>query len=304
MAVTSAPPLLDAAALARERSMLLAALTDLLLIVGLFITGVWANSLMIIAEGVRALLLVALEFLLLLLLRRIQRGRTFDFDYGPGKLEQFANAGIGTAMGVAGLWVAANAAYRWWNPPDQAAVGLLFAACVGAANLIQNAIVFRALWKAGRDGASVIMTGQVRTRLAKLVSSALVLLALGVNLAFSGGPIGHMAEVVGSAFVAFVMLQLAVSMWRQALPSLLDRTLEERQQRLINRALVSHFEAYDSLIAVRSRLSGNTPYVEIELGFSPERSMGDVQSVADRVRAEVTALIPGAVVMVVPRVSG
>lgn len=281
--------------------MLLAALSDLVLIAGLFATGLWANSLMILAEGVRALLLVMLEFLLLLLLMRIQRGRTHDFDYGAGKLEQFANAGIGTAMGLAGVSVAVGAAYRWFHPPDQAGLGLAFAAAVGAANLVQNAVVFRALWLAGRDGGSVILTGQVRTRLAKLVSSVLVLIALLVNLVFQGGPIGHIAEVAGSAFVAFVMLQLAVAMWREALPSLLDRTLEEHQQQRINRALAAHFEAYDSLFAVRSRLSGNTPHVEIELGFGPERTMADVQAVADAVKGAVVALIPGAVVTVVPR---
>ncbi|MEP9379582.1 cation transporter [Aquabacter sp. CN5-332] len=296
----SADPPLDPAALARERSMLIGGLSDIVLVVLVFFAAVFGNSLMMLAETARAVLLISLEMLLLVLMRRIHRGRTHAFDYGAGKLEQFANAAVGTAMGLAGVSVAVAAAYRWWHPPEQQELGLVLATVFCAANVVQNGLVFRALWKAGRDGASVIMTGQVRTRLAKFISSGIVLVALAVNAFFNDTPLGHAAEVAGSAFVAFVMLQLSVSMWRQALPSLLDRTLEEHQQRLINRALTTHFEAYDSFLAVRSRLSGNTPYVEIELGFAAARTMGEVQGVADRVRREVAALIPGAVVTVTP----
>jgi divalent metal cation (Fe/Co/Zn/Cd) transporter len=179
-------------------------------------------------------------------------------------------------------------------------LGLIFAAVVGVANVAQNGMAFWALWRAGRDGASVIMVGQVRTRLAKLMSSGLVLGALCVNAAFGDGPVGLAAEVLGSGFVALVMLELAVSMWRRALPSLLDHSLEEAQQALINRALISHFEEYDDLVAVRSRISGNIPLVEVVLGFAAHRAIGEIQIVVDKVAKEVRDLIPASVVTVMP----
>lgn len=290
----------DALALRRERSMLLAALSDLVLITGYFIAALAANSLMLLAETVRAFLLVLLELVLLGVLRRIHRGRMYAFDYGPGKVEQFANLSVALGMGFAGLWVGAGAAYRWWHPPEQVEAGLWFGVAVGVVNALQNAYVFRALWRAGGDGRSVIMMGQVRTRLAKLVSSGIVLVAMVINASFPGGTIALVAEVGGAAFVALVMLQLSASMMREALPSLLDRTLEEKQQHLINRALVHHFDRYDALISVRSRLSGNLPYVDVVLGFGGARRMDDVQGVADEVAGEVRALIPGAEVTVTP----
>jgi divalent metal cation (Fe/Co/Zn/Cd) transporter len=284
--------------------MLLAALSDVVVIIAAAAVGIWANSLMIGAEVLRGTLLLSLELLLLVLLRRIHRGRTREFDYGAGKLEQFANLGIGAAMGLGGLWVAASAVYRWAHPPEQAGLGLAFAAAVGLVNVIQNGLAFWALWRAGRDGASLIMVGQVRTRLAKFTSSGIVFGALCVNAAFGAGPVGLLAEVLGSGFVALVMLQLAVSMWRQALPSLLDRTLEEGQQTLINRVLAGNFEAYDDLVAVRSRISGSTPMVEVVLGFAPQRQIGEIQGVADTVAREVEELLPGSVVTVTPVATG
>ncbi|MEW6257886.1 MAG: cation transporter [Pseudomonadota bacterium] len=291
----------DAAALARERSILIACLCDIALIAPFLSVGIWANSLMMLAECARGTLLVILELLLLVLMRRIHRGRIHDYDYGSGKIEQFANAGIGTAMGLAGFWVAGSSLWRWFHPPAQDAFGLLMVAALGGVNLILNAWLFWKLWSAARDGASIILTGQVKTRLVKVLSSGIVMIAFCVNAVFVEGVVGQVAELIGGLFIAAAMIQLSVSMWLQALPSLLDRTLEEAQQRMINRALATHFDAYDRLIAVRSRLSGNTPHVQIELGFRAERTMWDVQGVMDRVAADVASLIPGAVVAVVPR---
>lgn len=291
---------IDPAALKRERSMLFAGLSDVAIIVAAFAAAVWGNSLMMAAEGLRGALLVLLEMVLLVLLRRIHRGRIHNFDYGAGKLEQFANLGIGAAMGLGGVWVGITAAYRWWHPPEQATLGLGFAALVGAVNLVQNGLALMALWRAGRDGTSLIMIGQVRTRLAKLISSGIVFVALCVNAALGPGQWGLLADVLGSAFVALVMIQLAVAMARQALPSLLDRTLDEAQQSSINRALARHFDAYDDLLSVSSRLSGNTAVIEVKLGFEPMRSIGEIQRVVDRVAKEISDLIPGALVSVIP----
>jgi len=291
---------IDALALRRERSIMFAGLSDMVVIVAALVAALWGNSLMMAAEALRGQLLVAMEMLLLILLRRIHRGRTHGFDYGAGKLEQFGNLAIGTAMGLGGLWVGAAAAYRWWNPPQQVALGLGFAVLVGVVNVAQNGVAFAGLWRASRDGTSLIMIGQVRTRLAKLISSGIVCAALFVNAALGGSFWGLLAEVLGSGFVALVMLQLAVEMWRQALPSLLDHTLDEARQRSINRVLVQHFEGYDELLAVRSRLSGNTALVEVVLGFQPQRLIGDIQLVVDHVAKDVGDLIPGAFVSIIP----
>lgn len=284
----------------RERSMLIAFLSDIVMWLSYIAAAVWANSLTTLAETARGTLVLALEWILFVLLRRIHRQKTHNYDYGAGQLEQFANLGIGLAMGLTGLWIGGAAAYRWWNPPEQAAFGLAFAAAVGFANLIQNGLAFLGLWRAGRDGTSVIMMGQIRARLAKVISSAIVLCALIVNAFYGDSPVGVAADVLGSLFVALVMLELAVSMWRRSLPSLLDQTLEEGQQERINRSLIAHFEEYDELVSVRSRVSGNTPMVEIVLGMAHDRTMADVQASVDRIADGIRELIPGAEVAVIP----
>ncbi|HEY8613158.1 MAG TPA: cation transporter [Roseomonas sp.] len=302
--IANGPASPDRAALQRERSIMLACLLDLA-ILGPYITiGLLANSLTSVAEALRGTLMVGLEIILWVMLRRIHRGQITEYDYGVGKLEQFANLGIGLAMGGCGIWLLFAAIGRWWSPPEQAGYGLALASLVAFANLILNAVSLRALWLAGRDGTSAIMTVQIRSRAVKLLSSAIVAAAIATNAAAEliGGPrwIGPLAEALGAGFVGLVMIQLAVSLWRESVPHLLDRSLDEARQASINRALAGHFMDYDALLGVKSRIAGNQAQVDIALGFAPERRIGEIQRVADAVAADILELIPGSVVTVTP----
>lgn len=212
-------------------------------------------------------------------------------------------------MGACGLWLLFSAVTRWWSPPVQAGTGLVLGVGLALVNLALNAIALRALWLAGRDGTSAIMTVQIRSRVVKLISSVLVAATIAVNAAaevIGGAPswLAPLAEAVGTAFVGMVMVQLAVSLWREALPHLLDRSLDEARQGSINRALAVHFMNYDALLGVKSRIAGKQAQVDIALGFTPERPIGEVQRVVDAVSSEIQVLIPGSVVTVTPVATG
>ena len=295
----------DAAALRRERSILIACLLDWAMIIPFVLFGLSANSLTMVAEAMRGGMMVSLELVLLVVLRRIHRGRTTEYDYGVGKLEQFANLAIGIAMGACGLWLLFSAVTRWWHPPDQAGLGLVVGTGLALLNLALNALALRGLWLAGRDGTSAIMTVQIRSRVVKLLSSGLVAVAIGVNAAaelLGNAPdwLAPLAEALGTGFVGIVMVQLSVSLWREAVPHLLDRSLDEARQASINRALASHFTDYDAMLGVKSRIAGKQAIIDIALGFEPGRRIGEIQAVADAVSTELQALIPGALVTVTP----
>ena len=85
------------------------------------------------------------------------------------------------------------------------------------------------------------------------------------------------------------------------MPDLLDQSLSEPLQMIINRVLVKHFEAYMSLDRVRSRTAGNAVFVDIFLGFSPDTTMAQVQPVIDDMRATLELEIPHAEVSVISR---
>ncbi|WBV43950.1 cation transporter [Pseudoroseomonas cervicalis] len=289
-----------AAALRRERSVLFCALADIAILVAYVAIALQAQSLTLLAEALRGWLMVALELLALVLMRRIHRGRLAAYDYGAGKLEQFANLLIGLGMAGGSAWLAAQALGKIHLPSAAPNEAVRLALLLSLANLALNLAAFGALWRAGRDGRSVIMTGQIRTRLSKLLSSAVVVLAIGAAAWAPGSLLSLVADAGGTLFVVVVMAVVAVRLWRDSLPDLLDRNLEEERQALINRALAARFETYEALLSVRSRRSGSRVHVEIALGFAPGRSFAEVAAAMQAVRAELAALIPGAEVVVIP----
>lgn len=261
----------------------------------------WTGSLTMLAETVRAALMMVLELVVLALLRRIHRNRMAEYEFGTGKAEQFANLAIAAAMAVSALLFIEGAWNKFRSPPEAVPVlASLGMALMGFINLLLNGWVAWKVWLAARDGTSVIMTGQMRSRLSKLASSVLVMLALFVSSIDNGGTAGLLADAAGGLFVAIVMLSVAWSMGREALPDLLDRSLSEARQTAINRALAEHFHAYEDLLAVRSRQSGKAIHIEVELAFAPDLPLAEVARRSTALRETVIERIPGAHVLIVP----
>ncbi len=234
-------------------------------------------------------------------LRRVHRKRLGAYEFGAGKLEQFANFLIGAALLLGALWVAGRAAGNLLSPPPAASgTRLLVAMAASMLNVLINMFAFWALWRAGRDGTSLIMRGQIRARLSKLVASAIVTLAIGVSAAAPGSPVSRGADILGSGFVVCLMLYVGVVLLRDALPDLLDRALDEARQRAINEVLIRHYDRYETLEGVRSRQAGSRLYVEIGLGFDERLSFGEVAAVCREMAEHLCELIPGADVTVVP----
>ncbi|MDB5415941.1 MAG: hypothetical protein JWR10_4276 [Rubritepida sp.] len=288
-------------ALRGERAILTGCLLDSGIWVIVLVAALWGNSLTLMGEVIRGGLLILLEYVLLGMLRRINRGAMSDYDYGTSKLEQFANFLVGVAMMLGALWLMAGLIQRVGVPQQQSTAGMTFGAASGLLNLAINMSVFALLWRAGRGGTSIIVNGQILARLSKTISSALVALAVIVNAIAGPEGIGAWADLFGTAVVVVVMLTFGGRMIGSALPHLIDRALGERQQATINRVLAGNFEAYDELLSVRTRTQGSDAWIEIEVGFARQRPMGEVTTMADAIAAEIRALMPGAHVLVIPR---
>jgi divalent metal cation (Fe/Co/Zn/Cd) transporter len=292
------------AARARERAMLAGSVLDVSINLTKLVAAIWANSLTLLGDWLRGALLTVLDIFLLVLLRKIHRGKIGGYDYGTRKLEQFLNLVVGSAMILAALWLAVATYLRSGAHQEQSEAGLLFALAASAANLVINGYVLRRLWRVARDGTSVILSGQLTSRLMKTLASIGVALAIGINAVFHGTPTGAWADTLGSLLVLVTMVGFGVKIIGGALPHLLDRALGESRQVVINNALASQFEDYDELRAVRTRTEGHDAWIEIEVGFAPDRSLGDVEAVVERLAEHVRQRIPQAQVLVIPRVAG
>jgi cation diffusion facilitator family transporter len=283
----------------RERAMALGVGTDVLTATPMLTIALWSQSLTLLADALRGGLLTLLELFAYIMLRRIHRRRLPSYEYGSGKIESFLNLLIGAALVVSSILVFALGVASLVHPPPPHPLGLAGATAIAAVNAGQNAWMLVTFLKAARDRGSVLINGQVRTRVLKLVSSIVATVAILISAIFTGHLVGVVADLVGSAVVAQVMIWTAYQLIAGSLTDLLDRTLDEPQHAAINRVLIHHFYGFDLIHHVRTRRSGVRVFVEIRLGFHADRRMGDVDLVNQAVRREVETLIPGADVTVV-----
>lgn len=274
--------------IARERPLRLAILVDGGLVTAMLLSGLAGNSLTMIAESIRAGLMLGTEIFAYVAICRIHRGRIRGFDFGHGKIEQLANLLIAGAMFLGAGWIAVDAVRLLIidRPPGSPA-GLAVTAIVGAINAYFNWYTWLAVRRVTPAGSPVIMLAQLRSRWVKLLSSCLVLLLLTIAARFTDPDVVLAADVTGGLFVAGVLIINAKDMLWSGLPDLLDRSIDEALQRPINRALARHFDAYDHLGPVRTRRSGHTIFVEIELGFARGLPVAEI----DRRVAELKATV-------------
>lgn len=280
--------------------MLVGVLLDLGLLLLMLGAATWGNSLTLLGDAIRGGLLLLLEICLLALMRRIDRGPLGGFDYGTRKIEQFANVLVGAALILAAISLAAASLMRS-AAPVQDATGLAAAWLAGLLNFGINGYVLWRLWRVARGGESVIISGQVASRLMKTLVSALVAAIVAVNVVYVGTAVGAIADMVGTFVVVVTMMLFGGRIVGEALPHLLDHALSEPRQSAINRALADDFEMFEELHAVRTRTEGRDAWIEIELGFDGGRSFAEVSTAAEHLARRVMLRIPQARVIVIPR---
>jgi len=283
------------AELSKERSILTAVIADASIIVAMLLAGLAGGSLTIIAETVRAGLMLLIEIFSFLIMRKVHRATLFDLDFGTGKLERIANLAIAASMLIGAVWIAHSAwgvieGHRALGSP----LGLTVAAMIAAVNTWINVVTFDSMRRAARVGKSVIMQAQLQARLVKLCSSLFVQVTMTIAAVTTDGTVAVWAEATGALFVAGFLLLNAFSMFRSGLPDILDRSVGDEVQVAINRALATHFDDYALLRRVRTRRSGASVFVELVLAYERTMPMADVAHRADAMKRTLQADIDGA----------
>jgi ferrous-iron efflux pump FieF len=276
----------------RERSLAIAfgfCLMDVFLIGG---AAFLSNSLSILSDLVKEIGDTTAVLAALLTLRAVRAGPTHRFAYGIGKLENLVSISIGLLILAAAIGIAIHAFDRISDPEavEGTELGLLVFGVYSVIGYTIAARQFREL----RKEYSPIMASQARLWMSKATFDALMATALGLALLFQDETfslyLDPCAALIGVAF----MLHSAYAITAASVGDLLDAALEESLQFEILRCLALHFDDYDELYRIRTRRSGSRIYVELALGYSPERTMATISDHTERIRLALVEVLPGA----------
>lgn len=282
----------------KERSILTGMLFGLSALVPDLIAVIMANSVMLLSDLLKSGSETAATFLSWLAVRKVRQGKSFDYNYGQGKLENISSLAVAGAMALSWLIVTFSAVYRIWRPSPIGSIGFALFVTGGAG------VINAGLWRKNRRLAgqepSPIIDSQLRLYRAKTVANVCVILSLILSAVFRGRRWATYIDPAGAFLISGFLLVSAYHVVTESIQDLLDRTLDESLQLVIVAELAVWFDDYVALHGVRSRRSGSNVYIEIFMEFDGDRRMSEVQDLINRMKAGLEQKIKGSQVVIAP----
>ena len=272
---------------AKEFSVLYTSLGDVGTTSMLLIVAILTRSLTLLGEGIRSLLMLGGSFYSVWVLYAVHRDRLTRYEYGVGKIEQFASLVVGVGLVVSGFWVAQTAVDTILSAkPAAGPLGLTSAAIANSINALVNVLGWLAMVAASGAADSEAFRAQLSARFTMMVSSLFLQGTLTVAALAKDDAIALMLDAVGAIFVTCLMLFNGFSMIARALPNLLDAPASTNLGALI-RGVVAGLMSEDDIVSIRTRRSGRTAFAQVTVSGAAVTS---VAALRDRTAAINDAL--------------
>jgi len=275
---------------ASTRAALIAGGIDLLLTLGALVA---AHSTVILADFCKTLLEFVAVVLAWLTLRRIHRGTHHYFDYGVGKLENLSSLLVGLLMFLCLGLIMSSAVWGMLHPSHISGVGIWVSLAAQATYAVINTRLALRSRRLARTQNSPLQKAQAGLFLTRAIGNGFILLSLSLSSLLVAYSWSIYIDPVASLIIAASILFAALGIFKNSTLDLLDRTLEEEHQIAILRSLANHFDSFAELRDIRSRRSGSQVFVEIVLGFAPERTAGQIEADARKLKTELEREISG-----------
>ena len=288
----------------KERSLLRAILLDLVAYIAIVIAAVSSGSLTVLAELLRATMLYTIEIIAFITMWRSHRGKFAEFEYGIGKIERVITILISGGLYFSAIYTFNSGIDRISHPTILPTPAMIFAVIIASGNLCINLFCTGDFVRSNVKESSLILDSQIRSRLVKTISSAVVVIVLVTATWLPDPKASTLIDVVGALFAAGYMAVIGTQLLRESLPDLMDRALPERDQLMLLSVVAKNFDDFDQFDAIRSRRSGGRAYVDMDLQFDPNMPLYEVNRRCQAIRHDISELIPDAIVSINPMVSG
>lgn len=223
-------------------------------------------------------------------IRKVAKGKNMDYDYGYGKLEGFSSLLIAGIIFISLLVILFNAWKGLTEPEGLMGTGVFIAIGVSLISSVISVIQWGKYKKIAETSTSPIIEGQLSLYRAKFLNDSIVSVSLIIGIIFRHHVWAQYIDPVGGLLLAGFLAYSAYTLFSSSMDNLMDKILEEGLQIAILRALDLNFDKYDALHDIRSRRSGSEIYIDVFLGFNPDRTMGngiqDIQAIRQYILEE------------------
>jgi len=271
---------------------------DLVIFIPTLTVAFISRSLLLFSDGIDFFRSFAVFGTSLYILRRIRKGQTTNYDYGAGKLECLGSL-FGAGIIISGLLVLGVIAIlrcRHGVALDAGftSVGML----VQAVGIVVNGFFWHRNKRLAHETRAPLIEMQWRHNRTDTLAGGAVVTALALIVIFHHSAWSVYIDQVCTLGYVVYAISLYIPVVRDSLYEMLDRTLEEHLQIKILRCLAEHFDEYEAFHGVRSRRAGGRIFIELNLSFNDESSVGNVVATISEIRQRLESDIPRSEVII------
>jgi len=263
-----------------------------------FVAFIAANSSVLLADFLKTTLEAFAVLLSWLSLRRIIYGKNHEFNYGIGKLESLSSVFVCVLMLIAVFIILGNAIRHIMYPSHISGIGLYIG--IGAQIVFGVINTFLAL-KArhlAQASRSPIALAQQQLFISRTFGNIFILLSISLSYFLQDVSWSVYIDPIASIVIAGFIVLVASGVFTASINDLLDKTLDEEYQMIILQELVAHYNDYEHLHGIRSRRSGSHAFIDIFLGFDPDKKVGDVERLMVTLRKTIERRIANSSVVI------
>jgi ferrous-iron efflux pump FieF len=269
------------------------------LIPGLVVV-IMANSLTVFTDLLRNLGLVFATLFSFITIRKVAKGKTQEYNYGYGKMENLSSMVVAGVMLIAITTIVFQTIGRFQNPVPLKETGTWVGIATSALAAAFNGWLWWQSYRAARKEPSAVMESVWRLNQIKMVSTLCVMTSLVLSFMLRHNSWAIYIDPCGSVVLLGFLVFSTYNVIFSSVYDLLDRTLGDTMQIAVLRELARHFDSYEAIHGVRSRRAGGNIYIELFLEFDRGKQMGEVQGVIDQMKTDIEKKIPGSQVTIMP----
>ena len=255
-------------------------------------TAAWrmTGSVGLLSDALESLVNLVAAVITLVMLIVAARPADDDHAYGHGKAEYFASGAEGALILLAAGGIGWTAILRLLAPHALEQVG--WGVLVSAGASLVNFGVARVLLRASKRYHSIALEADAHHLLTDVWTTAGVLAAVGL-VAFTGW---NLLDPIIALAVAAQIVWTGVQLLRRSAAGLLDTALAPEEQAALRTVLDRHQGPELLFHAVRTRQAASRRFVSMHVLVPGGWTVRSGHDLAERIEAEVRAVIPNATV--------
>jgi cation diffusion facilitator family transporter len=247
-------------------------LVNILLSAAQIISGFFANSQALIADGIHTLADLLSDFVVLFTAQHASKAADEDHPYGHGRFETLTSIFLGIALVAVALGIGYRGILSIANPsPYVVEPYALFFAFLA---ILSKEFLYRYTIKAAREIKSTLLESNALHHRSDVFSSIVVVAGVGAQL-FGAQHMDALAAIIVAVMISLMGLHLVKKSFAELIDTSLDQELLDKvKHHILNTGGVV------AIHSLRSRSMGGMGYIDTEIRVNPRLSVSEAHYIS------------------------